>query len=57
MDIVVLSPPGREAPVVKRVIGVPGDQVRSTDGRLWLRLWPVQEISTLPTLRPFPAGT
>ncbi|GLW94347.1 signal peptidase I [Actinokineospora globicatena] len=34
LDVVVLSPPGREAPVVKRIIGVPGDHVRVTDGRV-----------------------
>ncbi|RLK59197.1 signal peptidase I [Actinokineospora cianjurensis] len=34
LDVVVLSPPGRDAPVVKRVIGVPGDHVRMTDGRV-----------------------
>ncbi|PPK61462.1 signal peptidase I [Actinokineospora auranticolor] len=34
LDVVVLTPPGREAPVVKRVVGVPGDRVRSMDGRI-----------------------
>ncbi|MBM7775188.1 signal peptidase I [Actinokineospora baliensis] len=37
LDVVVLSPPGREAPAVKRVIGVPGDQVRADDGRILVR--------------------
>ncbi|SES16650.1 signal peptidase I [Actinokineospora terrae] len=37
LDVVVLSPPGRDAPVVKRVIGVPGDHVRMTGGRVLVR--------------------
>ncbi|GAA2982891.1 signal peptidase I [Actinokineospora diospyrosa] len=37
LDVVVLAPPGREAPVVKRVIGLPGDQVRASAGRIMVR--------------------
>jgi signal peptidase I len=37
LDIVVAHPTPGSAPVVKRVVGMPGDQVRMTDGRAHVR--------------------
>ncbi|MEU7532291.1 signal peptidase I [Saccharothrix sp. NPDC042600] len=37
LDVVTVRPPGRDAVAVKRVVGVGGDQVRITGGRVLVR--------------------
>jgi signal peptidase I len=41
-DIVIVTPPGQTSDYIKRVIGLPGDQIEMIGGQLWLNGTPVK---------------
>ena len=67
-DIVVVRVPDHEVPLIKRVIGLPGETVEIREGRVWVDGQPLDEVyleniqqrdygpSTVPDLHVFVMG-
>lgn len=51
-DIVILKPPGHKTDYIKRVIGLPGDEVAVEGGRVWLNGKPLDRRPMAPALLP-----
>jgi signal peptidase I len=49
-DIVIVTPPGTRTDYIKRVIGLPGDTVRMTDGQLVINGQPVKRVTEAPDM-------
>ena len=55
-DIVIVTPPGQKADYIKRVVGLPGDELEMIDGQLILNGVPVQREEKAPALFPVDAN-
>ena len=51
-DIVIVTPPGTRTDYIKRVIGLPGDNLRMVDGTLYINGRPVRRQPLAPRLVP-----
>lgn len=51
-DIVIVTPPGQKADYIKRVIGLPGDQIEMIEGQLIINGVPVKREQRPDTLLP-----
>ncbi len=51
-DIVIVTPPGTRTDYIKRVIGLPGDNLRMVDGRLIINGQPVERQPLPPQMVP-----
>jgi signal peptidase I len=51
-DVVILTPPGESSDYIKRVIGLPGDQIEMVDGQLYLNGAPVRREERPPAMIP-----
>ena len=51
-DVVIVTPPGRRADYIKRVIGLPGDRLAMVRGQLYLNGKPVKREERAPALIP-----
>ncbi|HEX8215145.1 MAG TPA: signal peptidase I [Allosphingosinicella sp.] len=55
-DIVIVTPPGQRADYIKRVIGLPGDQLEMIQGQLFINGKPVRRKKTAPAMVPMDAN-
>jgi signal peptidase I len=55
-DIVIVTPPGRRSDYIKRVIGLPGDELEMIDGQLILNGVPVKREERPPAMVPIDAN-
>ena len=51
-DIVIVTPPGKSADYIKRVIGLPGDEIEMINGELILNGLPVRRQEAAPAMLP-----
>jgi signal peptidase I len=51
-DVVIVTPPGTRTDYIKRVIGLPGDNLRMVDGTLYINGQPVKRQPLAPELVP-----
>ena len=51
-DIVIVTPPGKSADYIKRVVGLPGDELEMINGELIINGVPVKREEQRPTLLP-----
>jgi signal peptidase I len=51
-DIVIVTPPGKNEDYIKRVIGLPGDTIEVSNGRLILNGRPVRAVRRPPAMIP-----
>jgi signal peptidase I len=51
-DVVIVTPPGTRTDYIKRVIGLPGDNLRMVDGTLYINGQPVKRQPLAPDLVP-----
>lgn len=51
-DIVIVTPPGQKADYIKRVIGLPGDELEMIEGQLLINGVPVKREERPPTMIP-----
>ena len=51
-DVVIVTPPGTRTDYIKRVIGLPGDNLRMVDGTLYINGQPVKRQLLAPELVP-----
>ena len=51
-DIVIVTPPGTRTDYIKRVIGLPGDNLRMVDGTLYINGQPVKRQAEPPKMIP-----
>nr|WP_279639201.1 signal peptidase I [Sphingomicrobium sediminis] len=56
-DIVILTPPGRSDDYIKRVVGLPGDEIELVGGRLFINGDRVPSVGRPPVLIPIDANT
>ncbi len=55
-DIVIVTPPGRRSDYIKRVVGLPGDELEMIDGQLILNGTPVKREERPPAMVPIDAN-
>jgi signal peptidase I len=55
-DIVIVTPPGQSDDYIKRVIGLPGDTIEVTNGRLVINGKPVKSVPRPPVMVPVDAN-
>ena len=51
-DIVIVTPPGQRADYIKRVIGLPGDELEMIEGQLFINGKPVRRRPVAPAMVP-----
>ena len=51
-DVVIVTPPGQRADYIKRVIGLPGDELEMIEGQLFINGKPVQRQQIQPAMIP-----
>jgi signal peptidase I len=51
-DIVIVTPPGKSADYIKRVVGLPGDELEMINGELIINGVPVKREEQRPTMLP-----
>ena len=51
-DIVIVTPPGTRTDYIKRVIGLPGDNLRMVDGTVYINGQPIKRQTETPKLVP-----
>ncbi len=51
-DVVIVTPPGQRADYIKRVIGLPGDELEMIEGQLFVNGKPVQRQQMQPAMVP-----
>jgi signal peptidase I len=56
-DVVIVTPPGTRTDYIKRVIGLPGDNLRMVDGTLYINGQPVKRQPLAPELVPIDANS
>jgi len=55
-DIVIVTPPGRRADYIKRVVGLPGDEIEMIEGQLFINGKPVKREARPPVMVPVDAN-
>jgi len=55
-DIVIVTPPGQSADYIKRVIGLPGDELEMISGQLFINGKPIERQKMPPTAIPLDAN-
>ena len=55
-DIVIVTPPGQRSDYIKRVIGLPGDELELIDGQLIINGTPVKREERAPAMVPIDAN-
>src|SRR5688572_14066767 len=56
-DVVIVTPPGTRTDYIKRVVGLPGDTLRMTDGKLFINGRTVQREARPPAMIPVDANS
>ena len=55
-DIVIVTPPGQKADYIKRVVGMPGDEIEMIEGQLYINGSPVKREQRAPMMVPVDAN-